>query len=256
MTVAAPLAPVRSHGAWPNNAALIADCARLRHLTADGPTWDGTYREGTFWTRWQPQLLLATDLDPKYSRDRREGLDATASGWPDNYWAHVVLDPPYKLNGTDQGEGARYGVAGPYRSVEDRLALMQEMLTEGARVLAPGGTLLFKCQDQTNAGSKVWQTDLATTWATNLGLTKIDALQLEAYRPQPERSTCRWCGAKVMKRADGRWGTVSRAADADNFTCTADVTAMDRQHKPDPADNGQALSHTNYSTLLVFQKAA
>jgi hypothetical protein len=241
-------APVLSHTTG-TNADLIVRARQLGHLTDDGTTWDGTYGEGTFWKRWRPWHLVATDLDPAKSPNAAAGLDATDSRLMPLSFAHVVLDPPYKLNGTDQGEGARYGVAGGYASVEARHDLMRAMLAEGWRVLAPGGTLLYKCQDQANAGAKVWQTDLVTGWATELGLVKIDALQLESYRPQPERSTCSLCGAKIMRRADGRWGTVSRKPGANVFACSG-VTI----HVPDPDDNGQALSHANFSTLLVFRK--
>lgn len=269
------VAPILAHGAWANNAELIADMARLGHLTDDGATWDGTYGEGTFWKAWRPANLFATDLDPAKSSEFLSGIDATNSGLLADHFDHVVLDPPYKLNGTDQGEGARYGVTGPYRSVEARLALMRAMLTEGARVLRPGGTLLYKCQDQTNAGRKVWQTDLVTAWAAELGLTKIDVFHLNGYRPQPQRSTCRWCGSKVMARADGRWGTLGRSG-GDPYTCTTsgpceadpdglhhigcgcdDSDALDPSpgfHEPDADDCGQVLGHANYSTLLVFQK--
>jgi len=250
--------PVLSHGAWPSNAEMIADARRLGYLTDDGLTWDGTHRLGVFWKAWRPQHLVATDLDPKYSPSNPEGVDACATNFGSETFDHVVLDPPYKLNGTDQGEGHRYGVTGPYKSVEDRLRLMRAMLVEGHRVLRPGGTLLYKCQDQTNAGRKVWQTDLVTGWAAELGLVKIDALQLEAYRPQPARSTCRWCEQKIMRRADGRWGLLKRSDGVDLYACAAYADLPEGlsnvAHQPDPTDIGQDASHANYSTLLVFER--
>lgn len=244
-------APILAAGTWRTNAELIADCARLGYLTEGGITWDGTWGEGTFWKAWRPMCLTATDMDPAV--DAPHGvIDARRTQWPSGHFAHVVLDPPYKLNGTDQGEGHRYGVAATYRSVNDVLALMKAMLTEGARVLAPGGTLLYKCQDQVNAGAKVFQTDLVTVWAADAGLTKIDQFHYLAHRPQPQRSSCRWCGAKIMKRASGAWGTQGRSGQ-EPFGCTEPASAG--AHEPDVDDIGQAHAHINYSTLLVFRKA-
>lgn len=177
-------------GSHRNNAELIAACARLGYLTDDGPTWDGTYGLGRFWTLWQPRHLCRTDADPRRSPDCLGGLDATASGWIDAAWRHVVLDPPYKLNGTSTGRGGAacdddYGVGGPYTTVQGRLDLMAAMLTEAARVLAPKGTLLYKCQDQVVSGRVVWQTHLMAAHAATVGLRLVDQLHLVSYRAQP-----------------------------------------------------------------------
>jgi hypothetical protein len=53
----------------------------------------------------------------------------------------VVLDPPYKLNGTSTGEGPAasdesYGVGGPYQSVEDKHTLIKDGIVECARICA------------------------------------------------------------------------------------------------------------------------
>ena len=138
------------------NAALIADCATLGYLTDDMAIWDPTYGLGTFWTNWQPDpvkggLLFRTDIDPAKSPDFISGVDATRTTMGGDHWGAVVLDPPYKLNGTDQGEGHRYGVTAPATRA-DKHRLMADMLTEAHRVVRPGGTVLFKCQDQVEGG--------------------------------------------------------------------------------------------------------
>ncbi len=93
-------------GGYANNAELIVACRTLGYLDDHTPTWDGTYRHGRFWTLWQPQQLHRTDLDPAHSPDHPGGLDATTTPYPDGHWARIVLDPPYKLNGTSTGQGA------------------------------------------------------------------------------------------------------------------------------------------------------
>lgn len=99
----------------------------------------------------------------------------------------VAYDPPYKLNGTPTHQvDDRYGVAGAYTSRDDRHRLMLDGLDECARVLAPRGYLLVKCQDQVNGGRVRWQTDMLTQRALELDLAKIDAFLMLGGRPQPD----------------------------------------------------------------------
>ena len=171
------------------NAALIADCATLGYLTDDMAIWDPTYGLGTFWTDWQPDpavggLLWRTDLDPAKSPDCDSGYDFSLSRWAAATWDAVVLDPPYKLNGTDQGEGHRYGVTQPATRA-DKHRLMADMLIEAHRVVRPGGTVLFKCQDQVEGGRVRWQTHTFAAHGETLGLELVDLLLFPSYRPQP-----------------------------------------------------------------------
>ena len=176
--------PVLAAGAWRTNGHLIADCARLGYLTDDGPTWDATYGLGNWWTIWRPRNLCGTDIDPAKSPSAAGGMDATCSDWDYDTWQHVCIDPPYKLNGTDQGEGERYGVA-RRMTRDDRHDLMAAMLAEGTRVLRTGGTLLFRCQDQVEGGRVRWQTIAFANLGEQLGLELVDHLLFPSYRPQP-----------------------------------------------------------------------
>jgi hypothetical protein len=169
---------------WASNAELIAACAELGYLRDNWPTLDPTYGHGTFWKLWRPQNLTACDLDPTKSPEGRS-IDFTALPWDDGYFAAVVFDPPYKLNGTpDESIDKRYGVHQSTRW-QDRMALIERGVYECARVL-DYGYLLVKCQDQVVSGRKVWQTDAVTAAAASSGLTKVDRFDLLSYRPQPE----------------------------------------------------------------------
>lgn len=181
----APAAPVLAVTEWRSNADLIADVARLGYLAADWPTLDPTHGRGTWWKLFRPDDLTACDLDPAKS-PLGCSVDFTAMPFEDGQFRAVVFDPPYKLNGTPTAEvDERYGVH-VYTSREDRHRLMVDGVTECTRVLAPGGFLLVKCQDQVNGGRVRWQTDLISGHAASLGLEKVDALHMIAYRPQPE----------------------------------------------------------------------
>jgi hypothetical protein len=166
------------------NADLVADCARLRYLRREWRTLDPTYGLGTWWRRWRPDVLVASDLDLAKS-PCGESVDFTALPHPERAFHAVAFDPPYKLNGRpDQAADGRYGVD-VIGTTAERLELMEAGLRECARVLAPGGFLLAKCQDQVSGGRVRWQSDALTEVGHAVGLTKMDALHLESYRPQP-----------------------------------------------------------------------
>jgi SAM-dependent methyltransferase len=167
------------------NAELVDQCVTLGYLHAGMRTLDPTYGLGRFWSTWAPAQLTACDLDPAKSPLGRP-VDFTALPWDDASFDAVVFDPPYKLNGTggSHPSDAGYGVANSV-SWRDRHGLIRAGISECARVLAPGGTLLVKCQDQVNSGTVRWQTREFADHAETLGCELVDMLHLVGYRPQP-----------------------------------------------------------------------
>lgn len=162
--------------AWPNNAAMIADVARLGYL--HGRVLDATYGRGRWWTTHRPDGLVAHDI-------RLDGVDFRHLPEPDGTFNAVCFDPPYKLNGTPTGD-----IDGPYGvdvvdTRDGRHQLMYDGMTECARVLAPEGFLLMKCQDQVNGGRVRWQTHMFGQHGETLGLRLVDELFMLAYRKQP-----------------------------------------------------------------------
>lgn len=176
---------VLAAGPWANNAELILDVRRLGYLDDSMVILDPTFGLGRFWTLWTPPLLIASDLDPAKS-PTGESVDFTALPHADESVDAVVLDPPYKLNGTggSHPSDAGYGVANTVRW-QDRHGLIRDGITDAARVLRFGGHLLLKCQDQVCSGRVRWQTDEFTGHAESIGLRKVDRFDLASYRPQP-----------------------------------------------------------------------
>lgn len=169
---------------WATNAHLIADVAALGYLQRDWRTLDPTYGRGTWWNIWRPDDLVGYDLDPAKS-PAGVGVDFRHLPHQDGAFAAVVFDPPYKLNGTPTDSvDAAYGVH-EVASRAERLQLIIDGVTECARVLAAGGTLLVKCQDQVNGGKVRWQTDMVTEHARTLGLEKVDVFHMLGGRQQP-----------------------------------------------------------------------
>ncbi len=171
-------------GRYRDNAELIVACRDLGYI--GGRVLDPTWGLGRFWTRWQPDGLVATDLDPARGRD---GVaDFTALPHPDRSFDTVVFDPPYKLNGTPSSGGpassdSDYGVA-TVASWRDRMALCMAGIDECGRVAA--GHLLVKCQDQVCSGKVRWQTHEFAAHAVRGGVLQlVDRLELVSYRPQP-----------------------------------------------------------------------
>lgn len=173
---------------WASNAELIADCARLGYLRQEWRTLDCTYGYGTFWNIWRPRHLIGTDIDPHRNHfSPGTGEDFRRLPFSNRSFDCVVLDPPYKLNGTPNenagGMDERFGV---HRVTDwrERMQLVRDGLTECERVLGDG-YLLLKCQDQVCSGKVRWQTDEFTEHARSLGLGKVDRFDFLSYRPQP-----------------------------------------------------------------------
>ena len=203
MTSATPAPPVLSYDPDnKSNADLIRDAARLRYVDVDQPVLDCTYGRGVFWRHVHPKDFTGVDIDPDLI------VDAETHGRPDasfivadftdlpfdgGTFQTVVLDPPYKLNGTSSGKGPAasdrlYGVdtttwAG--LSWQEKHELIRAGITEGTRVLAAGGHLLVKCQDQVCSGQVRWQTRDFAAHAETLGHRLVDRLDISSYRAQP-----------------------------------------------------------------------
>jgi len=163
---------------WKTNGAMIADVARLGYISQSDSTLDATYGQGTWWTDFQPYVLVAHDL-------RLDSVDFRSLPHPDNEFDVVAYDPPYKLNGTPSGPAdSRYGVDQPM-SVRDKMNLIYSGLVECSRVCAPGGILLVKCQDQVVSGAVRWQSFELVSLGAVLNLRLEDMLLFPSYRPQP-----------------------------------------------------------------------
>lgn len=190
--------------AWPTNGHLIYDVARLGHLRRTDRILDVTFGLGRFWRLWWPTdgALLGVDLDPTKSQTG-EPVDFTALPYPDRSWDVVVLDPPYKLNGTsreqDRAADEQYGVHVP-GSWQDRHDLIYRGIDECTRVAAR--TLLVKCQAQVCGGRIRWQDRLFADRAEAHGFELVDRFDLLGkHRKQP-------MDGRVQRTAHGRPSTL------------------------------------------------
>lgn len=180
--------PVKAFATYKNNAEFIASVAEAGYLHRDWKTLDPMWGKGNFWKVFKPRKLVKHDL---YTLD---GVDARKLPHRAKSFAVVVLDPPYKLNGTpDVGVDERYGVHTRTRW-QDRHQRIFDVVKEGARVLEDEGFLLLKCQDQVCSGEVRWQTRIFADYGESLGLKLVDRMDMLGGRAQPKRTRkCLYC---------------------------------------------------------------
>lgn len=201
-------------GPYQNNAELIEACVQLGYLHKDLFTVDPTYGLGKFWSNWAPTDLWASDLE-RYKSPQGYPVDARQLPFDDGAVDAVVLDPPYKLNGTSNSGGPAnsdesYGVAGDYIKWQDRHTLVCEMLTEAARIVRSKGHVLLKCQDQVCSGRIRWQTWEFSEYAEQeCGLRLVDSLMLVGKRKQPagnqKHARRNYSTLLIFRKDDGTW---------------------------------------------------
>lgn len=191
--------PVLAAHTWRSNAFLIEDVARLGWLRSEWETLDPTWGRGVFWKRWRPDRLVASDLytmperliyrDGVIVHTGRPSFDFRAMPYPDASWDAVVLDPPYKLNGTPTEKvDTPYGVD-KVMPWQERMQMIRDGITECARVVKPRGIVLVKCQAQVVSGAIRWQDIEFTNHAATKGLTLVDRFDLLGTgRNQPQRT--------------------------------------------------------------------
>lgn len=161
------------------NARAIADLASLSLI--GGTVLDMTHNQGRFWRMWQPETLVRMDLDPLMPVDTQ--ADLRALPFRAHAFDSVVLDPPYKLNGTGGScaEDAGYGVSDGWT---DRRPLYALGLVEALRVCKPKGTMLVKFQDQI-AGGKLVQQSFTITQAMATKADLLAQIHVLTTRQQP-----------------------------------------------------------------------
>ena len=132
--------------AWPTNAAMIRDVAKLGYLRALDLVLDPTYGRGGWWRCWSPRQMSAGDLyEPLiYAPPGCEGF-CTHPGLDFRTMSHVLphdcfdavaFDPPYVCPG---GRGTsyqeNYGMGTTAKRPEDVQSDIQDGLDECLRVV-------------------------------------------------------------------------------------------------------------------------
>jgi tRNA G10 N-methylase Trm11 len=173
--------------AWPTNAKLIADCARLGYLAEDMVTLDPTYGRGIWWKNWRPTVLITHNR----ANDR---IDFRKLPHDNASFDAVAFDPPYvcpggrKTSNIKEMHGA-YGMNGDdFHTPAELQQIINDGLTEMARVVKPRGIVLVKCKDYIWSGRYWLGTHHALEHALALGFELVDRLE-HVGRPGPQSQT-------------------------------------------------------------------
>lgn len=151
---------------WPDWGAVIRDLWRseLPYISSGVDILDATYGRGVFWSRLKagspsghPANVVANDIDPDRDVPHRwDWLRAEPpEEWLSRFWAAIV-DPPFKLSGTNRILLDRYGLDDNANN-QHRLNALETGTLNVARCVRPGGYLLVKCQPQVAGGKVRWQ---------------------------------------------------------------------------------------------------
>lgn len=189
-------APVLAATAWPTNAHLIADCARLGYLLDTDHVLDPTHGRGTWWQQWRPTHLTT-------HHRAVDGTDFRELPYPDHTFDAIAYDPPYVCPGgrktsTIPAMHDRYGMnegghADPaFRTPAELQQIIDDGLTEMVRLVKPrrtkktGGIILAKCTNYIWSGH-LWEgVDHTRAHAHALGCDVVDRLEmLGGPGPQP-----------------------------------------------------------------------
>lgn len=182
--------PVLAACDWATNGHLIEDCVRLGYLRPEWKTVDPTFGRGVWWSRWRPDTLTSTDGNAAKS-PTGEAVDFRSLPYPSGSFDAGAYDPPYVCVGGRKTTGLpdmhdRFGLTDAPTTPADLQVLIDDGLTEMARVVRPKGFVLVKCQDYISSG-KLWiGTHHTLSHGIDLGMTLVD--RLEHYgpiRPQP-----------------------------------------------------------------------
>lgn len=177
--------PVLAAYAWPTNAHLMVDVARLGYIAH--LTLDPTYGQGAWWKLHRPTRLVHHDLVP-------DGIDFRALPYGSGFFGTVAFDPPYVCTGgretsTIPAFNSRYGLVHTPRTPAALQAMNDAGLAECARVVAPRGFILAKSADYVWSGKLVLGTHKTLSAGLALGLELVDRFEhVGRVRAQPKRT--------------------------------------------------------------------
>ena len=170
---------------WQCNGDLIADVAKLGYIRDDDCCIDLTYGKGTWWKRYRPTLLATNDIDDTTKAEYHDDFRATK--WFDDNFDVVAFDPPYISPGgrkTSTIDLDRYGQRTMPKNPTETQNLINDGLTEAARICKPGGIVLCKCANYISSGN-YWPGVFLTWWFARAKLDIIDQFILVG-KPGPQ----------------------------------------------------------------------
>ena len=177
--------------AWKSNAHMLADLFRVMRPPS-GPWVDLTFGEYGAW--WNPPNVapdgLVRCVGPDTVSERGDVLrtDFRSTPFRDGVFGLTCFDPPYVLKGGAgkfDGMNRRYGIGaeltgkrGGVSRKEALFGLVEDGLTEAARITRKSGWVLAKAGRGVDGGKLVRTDDLMVRTGEDLGLNVLTTLLL------------------------------------------------------------------------------
>jgi hypothetical protein len=183
-------------------AVALSDLPYLHDLSV---VLDATYGRGVFWKHWQPAngKLVSNDIDPRRTVDHRWDWFTTPppTEWRD-FFDTVILDPDFKMSGTNQIMLDRYGLDNDDPNLRRMAKLFVGALAAGECV-RPGGWLMVKCQPQVAGGRLHHQPRRVANLLEDHGWEQVGEIHRQ-YRPVPQPAKTRADGEPVLQGHEHR----------------------------------------------------
>lgn len=226
-----------------NNARLFEAAAKL-WIKPDDVVVDPTFGKGSFYKRFRPVNLIATDLDPEKCPDSPYGIDFRELPMDSGMADVVVFDPAYVVPGGREtstiGEmNEAYGMGTTEANLASQWIVITDGLVECVRVLRPRGIIMVKCMNYISSASYHNIHADMIELMRSLGLKQVDQFMLvkKSGGPQPKNRT------RKCPQCKGTGGD----ADVEGFECPscggAGRIATVQQH-----------ARNNVSFLIVARK--
>lgn len=149
------------------------------YLDNQGIDLDPMYGKGGFYKKFK-RPGFAFDIAPPAVHPEIPYVgraDATVLDLHDGCMRSMILDPPFMHA---QGKDSALKRYATYPSQKALHQLYIKLVQEAARVLAPEGILIFKCQDTVESGKQVWNHIYVHAYAEALGFEALDLFILLA----------------------------------------------------------------------------
>lgn len=154
------------------------------HLEGKDIECDPTYSKGVFYRGNINKPKYTFDLEPQDSMT--EQADCRKLPLPTSAVTSLVFDPPFVIGSGPSllakvdGQSVIQKRFSGFRNKTDLLSMYSDSLREFYRVLAPGGTLIFKCQDVVASSEQILSHVEIINYARELGFYCKDLFVLVA----------------------------------------------------------------------------
>lgn len=156
---------------------ILQNISRL-HLNGQRFQADLTYGKGGFWSGWDepedPTPEIRVDLDPTGGASLRPNViaDIGCLPFPAGTLKSVVVDLPFiHAHGKQSIIGNRFSSYPSQKALDN---IHHDTARELARVMAPGGLVVWKCQDIIESSKQVWNHLLIHQHCERVGLHAED----------------------------------------------------------------------------------